>query len=180
MVAPESMKARACGRNKREKVNLRLDAREENAKSDDIASYGYIHLSAHGVLDHRFQAVALSQIPDAEEDGFLTVREIMTCRYNARLVVLSACETGLGKSEEGEGVTGLTRAVMYAGSPAAVVSLWDVSDVATMELMTRFYGHMLRDGMSKEEALRQAKVDLLRTVDYTHPFFWRAFVMYGE
>ena len=110
---------------------LRLDARKEAAKSKEMEGYGYIHFSAHGILDAKFQAIALSQIPGESEDGLLTLNEIMNSRYHAHLVVLSACQTGLGRMERGEGVTGLTRAVMYAGSPAVVVSLWSVSDIGT-------------------------------------------------
>ena len=163
-----------------EKVNIRLDAKEEYAKADDIKNYGYIHFSAHGVLNDRFQAIALSLIPGGTEDGFLTLSDIIRCHYNARLVVLSACETGLGRAERGEGVVGLTRAVMYAGTPAAVVSLWDVSDIETTKLMTLLYSHLLKDGMSKEDALRAAKMDMQKSKNSEHPYFWGAFVMYGE
>lgn len=159
---------------------MRLEASEGNAKGEEIGKADFIHFSAHGVLTERLQAIALSQIPGDAEDGFLTLGEIMNCRYAAQLVVLSACETGLGKSERGEGIVGLTRAVMYAGSPAAVVSLWSVSDVGTEELMTRFYSHLLRGGLSKSDALRMAKLDLLGQRAYKHPFFWAAFVMYGD
>jgi len=155
---------------------VRLDAREENAESESMKKYGYIHFSAHGALADDFQAIVLSQIPDSKEDGMLTLGKIMNCNYNARLVVLSACETGLGKIERGEGVTGLTRAVMYAGTPAVVVSLWSVADEQTKELMVRFYKNIIEKGMMKEEALRAAKIEML----HMNPFYWSAFVMYGE
>ncbi|OPY93441.1 MAG: Photosystem I assembly protein Ycf3 [Syntrophaceae bacterium PtaU1.Bin231] len=158
---------------------LRLRAREASAKDGDVKHYGYLHFSAHGIVDPRFQAIVLSQIPGEEDDGFLTLGEIMNSHYEAHLVVLSACRSGLGAVERGEGITGLTRAVMYAGSPAAVVSLWSVSDVGTKELMVRFYENMIRKGLPKEEALRRAKLGLLGT-RFGHPFFWSAFVMYGE
>ncbi len=103
----------------------------------------------------------------------------MNLRYNARVVVLSACETGLGWVERGEGITGLTRAVMYAGSPSAVVSLWSVDDEGTRDLMVRFYENMIRKGVGAAESLRLAKKEMLKT-KYRHPFFWSAFVMYGE
>lgn len=80
----------------------------------------------------------------------------MNSRYNARIVVLSACDSGLGKTERGEGVTGLTRAVMYAGSLAVVVSLWKVSEQGTKDLMVWVYENMMKKGMEKGEALRQA------------------------
>lgn len=159
---------------------LRLDARESRAKRKDMDRYGYIHFSTHGILDDNYQAIALSQVPDSEEDGYLTLGEIMNSRYNANLVVLSACQTGLGKMERGEGVTGLTRAVMYAGSPAAVVSLWSVSDEGTKELMVLFYEKMIKKGMPKDEALRSAKLDMIKRRKHGHPYFWSAFVMYGE
>jgi CHAT domain-containing protein len=158
---------------------LRTDALEKNAKSDNMERYGYIHFAAHGIITDSFQAIALSQIPGSQEDGLLTLGEIMNCRYGAQLVVLSACETGLGRMERGEGVVGLTRAVMYAGSPAVMVSLWSVSDEGTKELMIGFYRNLIRLKMGKEEALRRAKLAMLKT-RYDHPFFWAAFVMYGE
>jgi CHAT domain-containing protein len=159
---------------------LRLEAKEAYAKSREMEEFGYIHFATHGILEDEFQAIALSQIPGDTDDGFLTLGEIMNSRYNARLVVLSACETGLGKIERGEGVTGLTRAVMYAGSPAAVVSLWSVSDEGTKELMVRLYGGMIKGELTKADALRLAKLDLIRNRNYAHPYFWSAFVMYGE
>jgi CHAT domain-containing protein/predicted negative regulator of RcsB-dependent stress response len=167
------------GKNKDRKGCLRLDAREENAKSPEMGKYGYIHYSTHGMLHDRFQAIVLSQIPDSKEDGLLTLGKIMNSKYNAKLVVLSACETGLGKIERGEGVTGLTRAVMYAGTPAVVVSLWSVAEGGTKELMVRFYKNMIEKDMTKENALREAKKEML-TTEYKYPFFWSAFVMYGE
>lgn len=159
---------------------LRIAANEASAKDKNLADYGYIHFSSHGILDDKFQAIALSQIPGESEDGFLTLGEIMNSRYHARLVVLSACQTGLGKMERGEGVTGLTRAVMYAGTPATVVSLWSVSDEGTKELMVRFYENILNKKLAKNEALREAKRALRASEDFRHPYYWSAFVMYGE
>jgi CHAT domain-containing protein/uncharacterized protein HemY len=162
---------------------LRIEAREENARSPEMGRYAFIHFSTHGILEPGFQAIALSQIPGDREDGFLTLGEIMNSRFNARLVVLSACETGLGEMSYSEGVTGLTRAVMYAGSTAAVVSLWSVADEGTRDLMIRFYDGLVKKSMSKVEALRAAKIELLKNTEknaFSHPFFWSAFVMYGE
>jgi CHAT domain-containing protein len=164
---------------RRERELLRTDARERYAKSNEMERYGYIHFAAHGIITDNFQAIALSQIPGSQEDGLLTLGEIMNCRYGAQLVVLSACETGLGRMVRGEGVVGLTRAVMYAGSPAVLVSLWSVSDEGTKELMIGFYRNLIRLKIGKEEALRRAKLAMLET-PYDHPFFWAAFVMYGE
>jgi CHAT domain-containing protein/tetratricopeptide (TPR) repeat protein len=186
------------------KILLRTDAREEWAKARETQGYGYIHFSTHGILGPKFQAIALAQMPQSYEDGFLTLGEIMNIRFNADLIVLSACETGLGHIDRGEGVTGLTRAVMYAGTPAAIVSLWSVSDDGTTELMILFYNNLIKKGMGKEESLRLAKIAMIKgnvgkrepldatslrsarilerrqSRNFQHPFFWAAFVMYGE
>lgn len=165
---------------RQEKAYLRDEAREELVHSESLASCDYLHLAAHGILGDDYQAIALSRIPGSKEDGLLSLGEIMNLKWEARLVVLSACETGLGPVRRGEGVTGLARAVMYAGSPAAVVSLWSVSDTGTRELMTRFYGKMIRGGLPPAEALRQAKREMVKTAEWNSPFHWAAFVLYGE
>jgi CHAT domain-containing protein len=163
-------------------VNLREQATEDNARAANMKDFDYIHFSCHGLLNDDFQSLVLSQLPreKSKEDGYFTLNEIMNCDYNAKLVVLSACETGSGKMYKGEGVTGLTRAVMYAGTPAVVASLWKVDDIATKELMVNFYRNMLEKKMDKVEALRQAKLELLKNENYRSPLYWSAFVMYGE
>lgn len=163
-------------------VKLREQAVEENAKAANMKDFDYIHFSCHGLLSDDFQSLVLSQLPSdkSKEDGYFTLNEIMNCDFNAKLVVLSACETGSGKMYKGEGVTGLTRAVMYAGTPAVVASLWKVDDIATKELMVNFYRNMLEKNMDKVEALRQAKLELFKDQNYRSPLFWSAFVMYGE
>ena len=110
----------------------------------------------------------------------MQITEIMRLRLNADLVTLSACRTGLGKMVSGEGVLGLTRAFLYAGSRSVVASLWNVNDTATAELMKIFYQN-LRRGLSKDEALRQAKLRLLhgKQQNWHHPYFWASFVLVG-
>jgi CHAT domain-containing protein len=159
---------------------LREKASEKNAKSSRMNRFGYIHFACHGKAGDDFQSLVLSLIPSKDEDGFFSFDEIMNCDYNAQLVVLSGCETNLGKIARGEGVIGLTRAVMYAGTPAVVASLWKVKDTATKDLMVRFYKNLLEKGMEKSQALRQAKLELLKNTKYSSPIFWSAFVMYGE
>jgi len=178
---------------------LRLEASEEAVKDPRLKMSGYIHFACHGLLGDDYQSLALSRVPNSAEDGFLDAGEIMNLDWNARLVVLSACETGKGKLELGEGVTGLTRAVMYAGSPAVAASLWSVSDEGTAELMTRFYQRLVRERQDPAGALRSAKLELLRggpasdtmarnrdaasagtQNPFAHPYFWAAFVIYGE
>jgi len=163
-------------------AHLREQATEENAKAPELKEFDYIHFSCHGLLNDDFQSLVLSQLPSdkSPEDGYFTLNEIMNCDYNAKLVVLSACQTGSGKMYKGEGVTGLTRAVMYAGTPAVVASLWKVDDTATKELMVKFYKNMLENNMDKVEALRQAKLELIKNKKYSSPLFWSAFVLYGE
>ncbi|MCI0470806.1 MAG: CHAT domain-containing protein, partial [Candidatus Aminicenantes bacterium] len=159
---------------------LRKDATEEKAKAVDMRDFDYIHFSCHGILGEMFQGLALSQIPGAAEDGYFTLNEVMNCDYHAKLIVLSACQTGSGKLQKGEGVTGLTRAFMYAGSPAVVAGLWKVDDLAAKELMIKFYRNMIDKKMSKPEALRQAKLALIKDGKFASPYYWSAFVLYGE
>ncbi|MGD2086901.1 MAG: CHAT domain-containing protein [Candidatus Aminicenantes bacterium] len=160
---------------------LRDKATEKNAKSPEMNRFGYIHFACHGVAGDEFQSLVLSLTPATDEDGFFSFDEIMNCNYNAQLVVLSGCKTNLGKIARGEGVIGLTRAVMYAGTHAVVASLWKVKDTAaTKELMVRFYKNLLEKNMDKSEALRQSKLELLNSKNYDSPIFWSAFIMYGE
>ncbi len=162
-------------------VRLREKAVEEEVKADKMKSYDYIHFACHGLLSEGFQSLVLSQdVPKRSEDGYLTLNEMMNCDFNAKLVVLSACDSGSGTLEGVEGVTGLTRAVMYAGTPAVVASLWKVDDKAAKELMVRFYENLLERKMSKVEALRQAKLWMLNNERFSSPRYWSAFVMYGE
>jgi CHAT domain-containing protein/tetratricopeptide (TPR) repeat protein len=122
-------------------------------------------------------AAPLGWKPQAE-DGLLSAYEIFNLKLKADLVVLSACETGLGKEVKGEGLMSLTRAFMYAGTPSVVVSLWNVNDESAADLMIRFYRHLKTGRMSKAEALRQAQLDTIR--DNGFPFFWAPFVLVGK
>jgi len=145
-----------------------------------MKDFDYIHFACHGVLGDRFQCLVLSQLENSREDGFLTLNDIMNCEFNAKLVVLSACQTALGKMGHAEGVTGLISAVMYAGTPAVVAGLWNVSDTGTKELMVKFYTHLLAENISNEEALRQAKLEMINSDTFSSPYYWSAFIMYGE
>jgi CHAT domain-containing protein/tetratricopeptide (TPR) repeat protein len=163
---------------------LGADAREEKVKNEELDDFRYIHFATHGFLDELHpgrSGIILSRAPDSKEDGILQTGEIMRLKLNADIVTLSACSTGLGKLVNGEGVLGLTRAFFYAGARNVVVSLWNVNDSATATLMQSFYLN-LRRGLSKNEALRQAKLSLLRSSQrsWHHPYFWAAFVMQGQ
>jgi CHAT domain-containing protein len=114
------------------------------------------------------------------QDGFLRAHEIFNLKLPAELVVLSACQTGLGKEVKGEGLVSLTRGFMYAGAPRVVVSLWSVNDRATAELMARFYRGMLKDKLRPAAALHAAQVSLMKERGWESPYYWAAFTLQGE
>jgi CHAT domain-containing protein/Tfp pilus assembly protein PilF len=158
-----------------------------------------VHFATHATLDERFplnSAVVLSipeKFEEGKENGLLQAWEIFEqVRLDADLVVLSACESGLGKEMGGEGLIGLTRAFQYAGARSVMASLWKISDRTTAELMVRFYKH-LKDGLPKDEALRAAQMELIRgpiqvknekgeveEIDASAPYYWAAFQIYGD
>lgn len=180
------------------------EALEERIKSLDPKTR-ILHLAAHGHTDEHLPSssfVALTIPEDTDpgaddgpdrDNGLLQVWEIFEkVRLDADLVVLSACETALGEEQGGEGLIGLTRAFQYAGARTVMASLWSVQDQATSELMIRFYKH-LRAGLPKDEALRQAQVELIRgpievvdekgektVLDASSPYYWAGFQLYGD
>ena len=100
--------------------------------------------------------------------------------FNADLVILSACETGLGKLVRGEGMVGFTRALMYAGTPSVILSLWEVGDNSTKELFVDYYGRLAQDGKEKYKPLRQVQLDMIERGKYANPYYWAPFVFIGE
>jgi CHAT domain-containing protein len=114
------------------------------------------------------------------QDGFLRVHDLVHLSFPADLVVLSACRTALGKEIPGEGLVGLTHGFLVAGAGRVLVSLWNVNDLATAELMERFYRHHLRDGMRAAEALRAAQLSMLREERWSAPYYWAGFTLQGE
>jgi CHAT domain-containing protein len=116
--------------------------------------------------------------PDAEHDGILTALDVFRLRLPADLAVLSACSTGGGRAVAGEGVVGLTRAFLFAGPLRVVVSLWDVDDEATAELMKRFYGAW-KAGEPAADALRAAQEHVRSRPDWSHPRYWAAWALWG-
>ena len=114
------------------------------------------------------------------QDALLRLNEIFNLSLNADLVVLSACETALGKEIKGEGLIGLTRGFMYAGAPRVVASLWNVEDRATAELMKRFYEGMLKRQLRPAAALREAQLALSRDKRWSAPYYWAAFILQGD
>ena len=164
---------------------LDFNANRSIATGGELSKYRYVHFATHGYLDTsraNLSAIVLSLFDEQgkPQDGFLRTHDIYNLKLPAELVVLSACETGLGKDVTGEGLEGLTRGFMYAGARRVIVSLWNVNDKATAALMQRLYVGMLRSGKTPAEALRAAQVEMLRTRQWESPYFWAAFVMQGE
>jgi len=167
-------------------IFLRESAKESTVKNS-LSDVRYIHFATHGILDERnpeFSGVIMNLVQaDKPEDGFLQASEIFDLKLNSDLVVLSACETGLGKVIKGEGMVGLTRSFLFAGTPSIVVSLWTVGDESTSKLMIYLY-RFLGEGMPKDEALRKARITLMNEKDedeflFPDPFFWGPFILNG-
>lgn len=162
------------------KVFVGAEADEHALKSADLENFQYLHIAAHGYFDEQHPArsgVVLT--PGQDDDGVLQAHEVMRLRLNADLVTLSACQTGLGKLLAGEGVLSLSRAFFYAGAQSTVVSLWNVNDAATAQLMKSFYTNLTR-GLPRDEALRQAKLAMLKSTAWRHPYFWAPFIFTGN
>jgi CHAT domain-containing protein len=160
-------------------------ASRATATGGELNTYRYVHFATHGFIDSErpgLSAIVLSLV-DAEgkpQDGFLRAHEIYNLNLPAELVVLSACETGLGREIKGEGLVGLTQGFMYAGARRVVVSLWNVNDKATAELMARFYRGMLRENKTPAAALRGAQMEMARQRQWQSPYYWAAFTLQGE
>jgi CHAT domain-containing protein len=116
----------------------------------------------------------------APRDGYLRLHDIYNLRLHADLVVLSACQTALGKEIKGEGLVGLARAFMYAGAPRVVASLWEVSDLATAELMKKFYRGILQERRQPAAALRAAQLEMSKDPRWASPYYWAGFVLQGD
>jgi CHAT domain-containing protein len=164
---------------------LDLDANESRVKTTDVSKYRFLHVATHGLLNTerpQFTGVVLSLVGNREGDGFLRTDEIFNLRLGSPLVMLSACETGLGKERRGEGVIGLTRAFMYAGAPTVGVSLWSVSDNSTAELMTDFYRRLLTKGSpnASPAAMRASQLSMIAGKKFSAPFHWAPFVLVGD
>ena len=137
---------------------------------------GVLHFATHAELDEKDPlSSALLLVPDEDEDGRLEVREIFGLDLKAKLVVLSACETGLGQLSKGDELVGLQRAFLYAGTPAVVTTLWKVDDRASYYLMRAFYDHL--ETLGPAAALRDAQRASMR--DFPHPFAWAGFGLTG-
>lgn len=163
-------------------VELGEDASEGNFKKMAAGGGRVVHIASHGTLGEggaRQPALVLSLSGNeaSGEDGFLTMSEVFNMKIPADMVVLSACKTGEGQMEKGEGVAGMSRAFMFAGARSLVVSLWSVADKETKELMTDFYAEMSRDDMPRLDALTAAKRSM--AARGLAPYYWAPFIYLG-
>ncbi len=173
--APEGMSLKALG----------FDASRATAMSGNLANYHIVHFATHSVLNNEdpgLSGVMLSMFDKQgrPQDGFLRLHDIYSLKLPADLVVLSACNTALGKPVRGEGLVGMLRGFMYAGAKRVLASYWKVDDEATAELMRRFYLELLKQHHSPAAALRQAQLAMLHVDRWHSPFYWAAFVLEGE
>jgi CHAT domain-containing protein len=171
-----------------QRVELLLgeQALESRVKTLDLTQFGFLHFATHGVLGGEVPGIgepALVLGAEPGEDGFLTSSEVGRLKISSDLTVLSACNTGSGEFVTGEGVMGMSRAFLTAGSRSVVVSLWPVASAQTVRLMVDFYRY-LRAGRPAADALRAAKLDMIAQARKTgapesHPFYWAAFILLG-
>ncbi len=162
---------------------MHADASEGSLKSEVLQQYEIIHFATHGFVNEEnpdLSGLVLAPVKDTGEDGILYTGEIYSLELNADLVVLSACETGLGRVQAGEGVLGLSRAFVYAGAKNQLISFWKVSDEATTELILKFYEEFLSEGKDYSSALQEAKLTMIANAEYSDPYYWAPFVLIGK
>jgi CHAT domain-containing protein/Tfp pilus assembly protein PilF len=164
---------------------LDFDANRAVVTSPTLGQYRYVHFATHGFLNAahpELSSIVLSLVnhQGIEQDGFLWANEVYNLRLPVEMVVLSGCRTGLGKEIKGEGLVGMTRGFMYAGSKRVLVSLWDISDESSADLMARLYQAMLKDHKTPAAALRAAQIEIMKDKRWQAPYYWAAWVLQGE
>ena len=148
------------------------------------SDYKVIHLATHGKANEKvgdYSFLVFTKEKDSIENGLLYVQDLFNLQLNAEMVVLSACETGVGELQKGEGIISLARGFSYAGAKSIITSLWRVNDESTKDLMVGFYEH-LKAGKTKDEALQLCKLDYLGAVQHgkAHPYYWSGFIGIGD
>ena len=166
-------------------VKTDFEANLENIEKADLSKYQVLHFATHGLLNTSNPELSglvfsLFDKNGQAKEGFLSLNKIYNLNLSSDMVVLSACQTALGKDVRGEGLIGLSRGFLYAGSKRIVASLWKVDDSATAEFMKHFYRNYLEKGLSASSALRQAKIEMKKIPRYKAPFYWSAFTLLGE
>jgi CHAT domain-containing protein/Tfp pilus assembly protein PilF len=162
-----------------------FEANRTLVASGELGRYRIVHFATHGLINSEhpeLSGLVLSLVDEngKPQDGFLRMHEIFNLEMPADLVVLSACQTALGKEIKGEGLVGLTRGFMYAGAERVVASLWQVEDQATARLMRYFYRGMLKENLRPSAALRAAQIEMSKSSRWSSPYYWAGFVMQGE
>ncbi|MEG5229743.1 tetratricopeptide repeat protein [Microcoleus sp. B3-D3] len=165
--------------------SLDFEASRAVATSQNLSQYKIIHFATHGLANStnpELSGIILSLVDEKGNslNGFLRLTDIFNLKLAADLVVLSACQTGMGQNIQGEGMVGLTRGFMYAGAQRVVVSLWSVDDEGTATLMSSFYQGMLQKGLTPAAALRAAQLQMLKQEEWRSPYYWAAFTLQGE
>jgi CHAT domain-containing protein/Tfp pilus assembly protein PilF len=155
------------------------------ATGPEVSNSAVVHFATHGILNtvHPELSGLVLSLFDANgkaENGFLKLQDVYNLRLSARLVVLSACQTALGKDIKGEGLVGLSRGFMYAGVPSVMASLWNVDDASTAELMKQFYDAMINRRLPPAAALRYAQLYVSKEKRWTRPYYWAGFVLQGD
>jgi CHAT domain-containing protein len=164
---------------------LGFDANRAAVAKPELAQYQIVHFATHGFVDYQhpeLSGLVLSLVDQngRPQDGYFRLHDIYNLKLSANLVVLSACNTGLGKEIKGEGLIGLTRGFMYAGAQDVAASLWKVDDEATAELMTHFYEKMFRNGLTPSAAMREAQLWMWQQHRWRAPYYWAAFTIQGR
>ncbi len=162
------------------RILVDLEASEENFKRENLENYKRLHFSTHSVVNAENPAFSRILLhPSDEEDGCLNLYEFFELEFNADLITFSACGTGLGKLLKGEGMMGFTRALMYAGTPSVILSLWEVADESTNQLYIDYYSRLTKDGSDKYAPLRAAQLKMIDSGEYSNPYYWAPFVFIG-
>ena len=164
---------------------LDFKANYSTVMSGVLSKYRYLHFATHGIVNSahpELSGILLSMVDERgrPQQGFLQLSDIYLVNLSADLVVLSACQTGLGKDMKGEGIIGLTRGFFYAGASRVVASLWNVDDAATAELMRKFYEGILIHKLAPAAALRSAQLETRKQRRYRSPYYWAGFTVQGK
>ncbi|MEG4206766.1 CHAT domain-containing protein, partial [Microcoleus sp. Pol7_A1] len=162
-----------------------FDASRTTATDGNLANYQIVHFATHGLANSQnpeLSGILMSMVDDKGNlvNGFLRLTDIFNLKLAANLVVLSACQSGMGQNVKGEGMVGLTRGFMYAGAQRVAVSLWSVDDEGTAVLMQKFYQKMLQQKLAPAAALRAAQIEMMQQEKWKSPYYWAAFTLQGE
>lgn len=175
----QQIKQRLAEKNYNVQLLLKGDAQEQVMKKASNGEYGILHLATHGMINEDNPDLSRIYFDPGVEDGRLYTGEIYNLNLNSNLITLSACETGLGKINKGEGILGFTRALLYAGAQNIVVSLWTVNDLSTAELMANFY-EKISETTSYSISLQEAKFSMINNSQNAEPYYWAPFILVGE